>query len=138
MRLIEKQRIFAVERANLVLYATQQAGTKLWHSDNPMSRRYVNIPTIGVREGEGYVGDTDSDRRLCVHRCDGGHYKRIACDLMVDVNGRWIKSSSHPIWEILGQWWLRRQVRYTKHVGFAWGGSWGDANHFSIEDGGVK
>jgi hypothetical protein len=81
--------------------------------------------------GEAYVGDTDGKDKDYdgPHRKDGGHYKRIATDVLVfSKDGTWLKSGNEPIWAALGKFWcsLHPQARWTPN----------DANHFGfIHDG---
>lgn len=79
--------------------------------------------------GEGYVGDTDPKRERGPHRKDGGHYKRIACDLNVFHQGVWLKKGNEPIWSQLGRFWMARhpEARWTPN----------DPNHFGLRHGGV-
>ncbi len=58
------------------------------------------------------------------------HYKRLAIDLNLFVNGRYIRSGKNPAYLKLGAYWK------TLHPLCRWGGDFGDANHFSIGHGG--
>jgi hypothetical protein len=131
MKLIEKQRIFAKELGRLLGWAHYRAAASVLQR----TAGYQHLPIITIRMAEGYVGD--SAPRAYTHRGDGGHYKRIAQDLVVEVNGRWIKNSKHPVYKVLGEWWEKRGAAYPG-LTFANGRTWGDGGHFSIEDAGVK
>ena len=112
MKLIEKQRLFTVCLYELFSWVHRQAEG-----------------TWTLRMAEGYVGDSAPDSGP--HRKDGGHYKRIAQDLVLDVEGEMIEDGDHPVWQAIGRKWE------SLHPYCRWGGRWGDANHFSFEDGGV-
>ncbi len=58
------------------------------------------------------------------------HYKRLAIDLNLFVNGRYIRSGKNPAYVELGAYWKGL------HPLCRWGGDFGDANHFSIGHGG--
>lgn len=146
MKLIEKQRLFARLLAEFMYWTHTKAGGELWGHD-----QYVDAPDwpqVELRLAEGYVKDTDdawiewegypeeyvesSNGVPEVHRRDGGHFKRIAQDLVLDIDGEYIADGSHPAWRMLGEYWEGL------HPLCRWGGRWGDANHFSLEDGGVS
>lgn len=56
------------------------------------------------------------------HRKGSFHYKRLAIDLNLFKNGRYLRSTkSH---EPLGLFW--------ESIGGTWGGRWGDGNHYSL------
>ena len=59
------------------------------------------------------------------HRKGSFHYKRLAIDLKLFKNGRYLTSTvSH---EPLGVFW--------RSLGGTWGGGWGDGNHYSLGEG---
>jgi hypothetical protein len=79
---------------------------------------------------EGYVGDTDAadGDHDGPHRKGGAHYNRLAVDLNLFVDGKWIKNSDHPAWAAIGRKWesMSSDAR--------WGGRFKptpDANHLS-------
>ena len=54
------------------------------------------------------------------------HYNRLAIDLNLFKNGRYLtKTSNH---ELLGLFW--------ETIGGTWGGRWNDGNHYSLGEGG--
>jgi len=56
------------------------------------------------------------------HRRWSFHYKKLAADLNLFKNGRYLRSTkSH---EPLGLFW--------ESIGGTWGGRWGDGNHYSL------
>ena len=77
--------------------------------------------------GEGHV---DVRRQERLHMPGTLHRLRLAQDLNLFVNGRWIADGDHPVWEELGKFWE------SLHPLARWGGRFGDANHFSFEHGG--
>lgn len=66
------------------------------------------------------------------HMPNSLHYSRLAIDLNLFVNNRWISSGRNPAWKQLGEYWEGLHPLCT------WGGRFGDANHFSITHGGRK
>lgn len=60
------------------------------------------------------------------------HYKKLADDLNLFVKGKYIRSSTHPAYLKLGRYWERL------HPLCAWGGRFGDGNHFSTMHAGKK
>lgn len=58
--------------------------------------------------------------------CRGSfHYKRLAIDLNLFKNGRYLKSTKAH--EPLGLFW--------ESIGGSWGGRWSDGNHYSLGEG---
>lgn len=84
-----------------------------------------------VTFGEGYVRDTDSrdGDHDGPHRADGGHYKRLATDINLFVDGEWVRESTHPAWAQIHQHWLSLHP--------AAGLIAHDANHFGFRHQGV-
>lgn len=80
---------------------------------------------------EAYVGDTDGRDGDYdgPHRKDGGHYKRLAVDLNVFKDGKWLSKGSEPIWDSLGRFWK------ASHVHARWTPT--DPNHFGFIHNGV-
>jgi hypothetical protein len=72
--------------------------------------------------GEGYRGDRQGHMRGSLH------YDRLAQDLNLFINNRWISDGSDPAWLEIGEEWERM------HQLCRWGGRFGDANHFSLAD----
>lgn len=66
-----------------------------------------------------------------IHRYGSRHHDGCAQDILVYVNGRYIESGDHPVYQDMGHYWE------TLHDRCAWGGRFRDANHFSLasEDG---
>lgn len=62
---------------------------------------------------------------LSSHRRGSFHYRRLAIDLNLFKNGRYLRSTkSH---EPLGLFW--------ESIGGTWGGRWKDGNHYSLGEG---
>jgi hypothetical protein len=82
------------------------------------------------RMGEGFVGDTDAKDgdHDGPHRKDGGHYKKLATDLVLTVNGKVITDGTHPAWAQLHRKWqslhpLAGTIAHDmNHIGFRHGG----------------
>ena len=55
------------------------------------------------------------------HKKDSFHYKRLAIDLNLFKNGRYLRSTKAH--EPLGAFWIS--------LGGTWGGGWNDGNHYS-------
>jgi hypothetical protein len=97
-------------------------------------------PSAHFRMGEGYVGDTGrramnrlkvTFKEATAHRPDGGHWKRLAQDLVLDIDDSVVESSEHPAWAILDEFWRRQDMDARTGIEFE------DANHFSFVDGGI-
>ena len=56
------------------------------------------------------------------HRRGSFHYKRLAIDLNLFKNGRYLRSTKAH--KPLGRFWVE--------LGGSWGGAWGDGNHYSL------
>jgi hypothetical protein len=114
MTLREKQSAFCLALANLIVWA--------------YDRGYE------FTMGEGYVGDTDArdGDHDGPHLRAGMHYKRLAQDLNLFINGEWIRDGDHPAWTEIGVKWESMDSMAR------WGGRFSnpDANHFSFTEGG--
>ena len=60
------------------------------------------------------------------------HYQRLAQDLNLFVDGEWISDGERDEWTQIGEHWE------SLHPLCAWGGRFGDANHFSLKHGGRR
>lgn len=112
MTLRQKQSEFLLALARLILWAGDQG--------------------YEFTLGEGYVADTDAadGDHDGPHMKGGLHYQRLALDLNLFVDGRYITNGEHPAWQAIGRKWkaLDSLAR--------WGGDFSDANHFSFTHGG--
>lgn len=54
------------------------------------------------------------------------HYSRLAQDLNLFVDGKFITDGSNPVWEEIGKHWEAMDPECR------WGGRFRDANHFSL------
>ena len=71
------------------------------------------------------IGDVWAHDR---HKRDSNHYIKLAIDINLFKNGRYLRSTkSH---EPLGLFW--------ESLGGSWGGRYGDGNHYSLEHEGRK
>ena len=61
------------------------------------------------------------------------HTSRLAVDFNLFINGKYQTSSE--AYRPLGEWW---EAQSTTELTCAWGGRFGDGNHFSIAHGGRK
>ena len=100
MILRQKQSLFAKKLALLLMYAYE----------------------IGyeVTLGDAYAHDGHMENSL--------HYERLAIDLNLFRNGRYLTKTEH--YESLGLFW--------ESIGGSWGGRFDDGNHFSLAHGGRK
>lgn len=62
------------------------------------------------------------------HKINSLHYDRLAIDLNLFKDGRWLKETSEHAF--LGEFW--------KSIGGTWGGDFDDGNHYSMEHNGKK
>jgi hypothetical protein len=115
----EKQELFSENLAKLILFTNSHPGWK-------------------IRLGEGLVRDTyercqaqTATKLKSLHLKNGGHFKSIAIDLNLFIDGQWISNGSNSAWNVLGDYWK------SLHGLNRWGGDFQDANHFSMIDGGV-
>ena len=85
--LVKLQQDYALAKAKLILWINEQG----WK----------------VTEGEGHVALTDAKDgdHDGPHRKDGGHYKALATDLNLWVNGALIKDGTHPAWAQIHRYW---------------------------------
>lgn len=110
------QSVFAVLTAKLILYA--------------LSKGYE------VTFGEAYRSKEEAERlaKLGVGIKNSLHTQRLAIDLNLFKEGKYLSSSeSH---KFLGEWW-EKQSNPPLYL-CAWGGRFGDGNHYSIEFDGRK
>lgn len=86
-------------------------------------------PSWEVTLSEGYVGDTDARDGDYdgPHMRGGAHYKKLALDMNLFVDGKWITGGSEA-WDEIGEKWKGL------HPLCRWGGDFKsrDFNHFSL------
>ncbi len=89
----------------------------------------TNPRTVWVhdRANNRHVTETCADHE---HMEGSLHYQRLAIDLNLFVNGRYIRSGNNPAYIKLGVYWE------SLHPLCRWGGRFSDANHFSISHAG--
>lgn len=108
----------------------------------------LSHPGWTLRHGEGRIlqmGPDGKGRKVkhaltglplrvkdAVHMDKSAHYNGLAADWNLFVDGVWISNGDHPAWKACGAYWL------SLHGLARHGGEWGDANHISVEYGGVK
>ena len=80
--------------------------------------------------GDGYR-DERAFGKVGVKKCYGKafslHKERLAIDLNLFVDGKWIQTSDHEAWTILGEYWEGLHPLCVN------GRHFDDANHFSLE-----
>lgn len=114
MTLREEQSQFVSDIGKLIRFADLIKGVSLTFGEGKV-----------YAERSGYIGQTLASFKDAVHKMGGFHYKGLAIDFNLFVNGVWIADGKHPYWTTLGNYWISLSTSNT------WGGKWGDANHFS-------
>ena len=61
------------------------------------------------------------------------HTQRLAVDLNLFIDGKY--QTTTEAYRPLGEWW---EAQSTSEITCAWGGRFGDGNHFSVEHGGRR
>lgn len=79
-------------------------------------------PRVHGKEGE----------KVAYGAANSQHKRRMAIDLNLFVDGKYITDGNHPAYKDLGEYWK------SLDGDCAWGGDFGDANHFSFEHNGFK
>jgi len=115
MTLSQKQQAFSVLVARLILHASEQG--------------------YGLTFGEAYRSPEEAAR---LSRTGDGiknslHIDRLAVDLNLWIDG--VYQSTTDAHRPLGEWW---EAQSTPEAVCAWGGRFGDGNHYSVEHGGRK
>lgn len=118
MTLREKQSLFAVLAAKLILYATLDCG-------------------FAVTFGEAYRSPEEAARLAKARKGikNSLHTQRLALDLNVFHDGRYIADGNAVEYRKLGEWW---EAQSFEGIACCWGGRFRDGNHFSIAHGGRK
>lgn len=73
-------------------------------------------------------GDAYRDPRCSYGHKDSLHRLRLAIDLNLFKDGEYLSDTEDH--KKLGKFW--------KALGGSWGGEWGDGNHYSLENNGMK
>jgi hypothetical protein len=89
------------------------------------------ISHIYARGWEVTLADGHVEKKVG-HMAGSLHYIRLAQDLNLFVDGKWIQDGAHPAWAELGEFWEKLNPLC------AWGGRFQDANHFSLAHDGKK
>lgn len=113
MTLSEKQQLFAVKIAQLILWADER-GLRLTFGE---AYRTQEQAAINAKKGSGISNSL--------------HTQRLAVDLNLFVNGQY-KTRTED-YRVLGEYW--------ESIGGSWGGRFKsnpDGNHFSFEHNGVR
>lgn len=121
MTLREKQSAFCLALAKLILWAYARGYELTLADGNIDPLRKVRLPGGVVVTG----------CRDLVHKETGLHYKRLAQDLNLFIEGKFIADGNHPAWLEIGARWESMDPLA------AWGGRFRDANHFSFRHGGA-
>lgn len=115
LRLLEKQWIFSILAAKLILKANEM-GYK-------------------VTFGEAYRSPQEAARLDALGKgiAKSLHTKRLAIDLNLFKDGKYLQSTDDH--RELGEWWEQQSL---PGITCSWGGRFDDGNHYSIEHNGVK
>lgn len=115
MTLREKQSLFVLAVARLIVEADARGYAltfgEAWRSPEEAARL--------AKAGKGIAGSL--------------HTSRLAIDLNLFINGRYQPTTEAH--RPLGEWWEAQSV---DGLTYAWGGRWGDGNHYSFQHGGRK
>ena len=122
MRLREKQSLFVVCLTKLLAFGHSkgyeftlgEAGVT-----NPRKMRLEGVLCWGPYERRPPLEDGQ-------HMVGSLHYQRLAIDINLFVDGKYIRSGQHPAYVELGTYWE------SLHPLCRWGGRFSDANHFSL------
>jgi len=74
-------------------------------------------------------GDAYRDSRVTYGHAKSLHRSRLAIDMNLFVDGKYIRGAS-PEYTEIGEYW--------ESLGGSWGGRFDDHNHFSLAHGGMK
>ena len=112
MTLGEKQRLFAINVAQLIkyIYSSGYECSLDWAYRPPEIAQYYATIGKGIR--------------------NSNHTIRLAIDLNLFKDGAYLAATEDH--KMIGEWWENR------HELCRWGGRWGDGNHYSFEHKGVK
>lgn len=115
MTLREKQSLFAVDAARLVLKATEIG--------------------YAVTLGETYRSKEEAERLASLGKGikTSLHTQRLAIDLNLFRDGQYLTDGDD--YQPLGEWWEAQSFDGAEHC---WGGRFKDGNHFSIAHNGRK
>ena len=126
MRLREKQSLFVVYLTKLLAFGHSKGYEFTLGEAGVTNPRKIRWVPDGVNKR------TTSPMEDGEHMEGSLHYKRLAIDLNLFVDGRYITSSTNPAYVELGTYWE------SLHELCTWGGRFSDANHFSVTHGGRK
>lgn len=115
MNLIQKQKVFSVKVAELLLRA-KELGYEVTLGE---AWRPPETAALYATQGKGISKSL--------------HTSRLAIDINLFYEGKLLSLSEQ--YKALGTWW---EGQSTDLYTCVWGGRFNDGNHFSIEHGGVK
>lgn len=117
---LRRQWEFSKTLAKFLVWVTEQ-GLEYTYADG-------NIDPIRkiIVKGTGTIAKGRDNN----HLLQGNHYRRLAQDInLFRKDGTWLKEGNESEWAKLGAKWL------LMHPEAAWGGDFGDPNHFSFRYG---
>lgn len=96
-----------------------------------LGKLLVWIPTNPgwkCRLGEGFVGLTDGKDGDYdgPHKKGGNHYRSLAQDINLFIDGEWIKDGSHSAWKAIADYWESLHPLCKTGIGFQ------DPNHIGF------
>jgi hypothetical protein len=97
--------------------------------------RYAHAKGYALTFGEAWRSPEEAARLAKAGKgiAQSLHTKRLAIDLNLFKNG--VYQTSSEAYRELGEWW---ELQSTAELHCAWGGRFGDGNHFSLAHGGRK
>jgi hypothetical protein len=130
MTLGEKQELFAELQAEWVLWVTAHKGWKLREGEG----RILILGADGKTGRRARIVGTDKIVFVqdLVHLPNGAHPNGLGKDWQLFVDGEYITSGDHPVWQEIGPRWESMNTLCR------WGGRFRDGNHISLEHGGMR
>jgi len=124
MSIRKLQSEFASAFARLVLYA-ESLGYEVTHGDT----NAVNLHLLeSYIKDHGFIGNLKRKFRHVFHSRNSNHYKRLAGDLNLFIDG--VYQTSTEAHRPLGEWWEKQ------HPKARWGGNFKspDGNHYELNE----
>lgn len=116
---LKRQQDFAATLAKFLVWVTEQGLSYTLADGNIDPIRRIILSDGVVAKGK------DNN-----HLLNGNHYRRLAQDInLFRSNGVYLRTGGEPEWKKLGEKWE------SMHPEAAWGGRFGDSNHFSFRYG---
>jgi len=134
MTTADKQKLFVKCLGELIRYAGEQ-GYEFTMGESHIAtprKGAATVPAKCPKCSEAFNVPWTGFFNDKVHLTGGLHYSRLAVDLNLFIDGKYIEDGGHAGYKNLGEFWESLDPLCT------WGGRFKDANHFSITNGGFK